>query len=162
MKKSFFAFGIIICLVFYFLSTIGWWGYEKWKPRRSTFGNIKESVDRKVFIRKMNYTSSLELKNFNVYIERGFRYGYFSSEQTRLLKNDKFPFQLCYNQIEIDTINNYSFESNINTPYDSISVLFLKNPKLEKEYVIKISKLVSKKWDSIGYIKVWDKDVVKK
>ena len=115
-----------------------------------------------MFVKDLKYYSTIKLKEFNAYIEKGFRYGYFSSEQTRFLKDEIFPYQLCHSEIQLDTLNIYSFESNINTPYDSISLLFLKTPKLEKEYVIKVSKLVNKKWDSIGYIKVWDKEVIQK
>lgn len=160
MKKSFFAFGIIICLVFYFLSTIGWWGYEKWKYRRSTFGNKTESIERKVFVKDLKYFSSMKLENFDVYIEKGFKYGYLGDYQTRILENDKYPYQISY-QIEIDNDNIYGFDDDFkSSKYDSISsVYFLKTPKLEKAIIIKINKLVNKNWDYIGYIKIWDKDI---
>lgn len=170
MRLIKFKYLIIIALVItviYFIiylssSAVGWYGYDKWKYRRSTLGNKVESIQRKVFIKDLKYSSNIDLDSFNIYIEKGFRYGYNSSQVTRLLKKDKFPYQICYN-IKTDTINIYEFDDNfISNKYDSIpSVYFLQGPKLEDPFTIKISRLQNKKWDSIGYITIWDKDVVK-
>ena len=39
--------------------------------------------------------------------------------------------------------------------------IYLKEPLLKDTLLVGIQKYTNK-WDSIGYIKVWDKDVVKK
>jgi hypothetical protein len=152
---------IIIAVIFFIIhlsSAIGWYGYDKWKYRKSTFGDKIESIQRKVFIKDLEYSSSIDLDSFNIYIEKGFRYGYNSSKDTRLSKKDIFPYQICYN-IKMDTSNIYGFDDDFKiNKFDSIpSIYFLREPKLEKPFIIKINKLQNKKWDSIGYIKVWDK-----
>ena len=95
---------ILSLLILFLSSAIGWYGYSKWKYRRSSDGNKNESISRKVFIRDLEYSSSVKLDTFNIYIEKGYKYGYHSYNETRLLKNDMFPYQICYN-IKIDTNN---------------------------------------------------------
>lgn len=159
--KSIKAFWIISLIVLLFASCIssyvGYNGYEKWKYRRSTFGNKEQYVNRKVFIKSLEYSSNIVLNSFEVYIEKGFRYGYNGNHETVVLENDKYPFQVCYN-ISIDKSNVYKYDnSSFKTKIDSLSsVYFLEKPYLDTPFVVKISKLVNNQWDSIGYIKVWD------
>lgn len=158
MKKYVSIFGVIIvCVVIYFLSTIGWWGYEKWKYRRTTFGNKTESVERKVFVKDLEYFSSIKLENFSVYIEKGFKYGYLGDYQTRLLENDKYPYQITF--IDKMGLNNISFYIINKEKFKllSSSSITLKDAYLRDTLLIGIDKY-TKQWDSIGYIKVWDKD----
>ncbi|WP_140487100.1 hypothetical protein [Flavobacterium sp. GSA192] len=154
---KFFLFLItIFSLLFFFSNTVGWYGYEKWKDRRSTFGNKNEAIERGVFVKDLNYFSSIKLKEFNVYIERGYRYGYFNEKDTRIIKKDKYPYQLCFNLI--DTINNYNYDYVNYIDFDTIDLnLYLKKAILEKTLYLKIQEFKNNKWDSIGYIKVWDK-----
>lgn len=158
MKRNIFLTCLFLLGVFY-LSTLGWWGYKKWKPRRSTFGNKIESIDRHVFVKDLHFETNLKVNRLNFFIEKGFKYGYFGDFQTRLLNQDKYPYQISY-VIDIDTIHNFSYED-LNYKYfpeDTISnVYLLKTKDLEKMMMIKVSVLNNQKWDSIGYIKIWDK-----
>jgi uncharacterized SAM-binding protein YcdF (DUF218 family) len=151
-----------IVLVFSVLSSsfFGWFGYEKWKYRRSTFGNKAEAIERGVFVRELNYHSNINLKNFHVYIEKVFKYGYLTSSNTRLINEDKYPYQLTFN-IE-DTINNFNYDYVNHEDFDSIDLnLYLDKPYLEKLLILKVEKYNNNQWDSIGYIKVWDKKIIK-
>lgn len=144
-------FGLIIINSFF-----GWYGYEKWKYRRSTIGDKKESVNRKVFIRDLQYFSNIKLENFQIYIEKGFKYGYFSEDDTRLIKESKFPFQVSFTEsVGLNNINYYVVNKK---KYDSIdgTTIFLKKEYLKDTIIVGIDKFTNK-WDSIGYIKVWDK-----
>lgn len=134
----------------------GWYGYEKWKPRRSTFGNKNEAIERKVFVKDLNYKSSVQVDSFSVFIEKGFRYGFTSSSVTRLVE-DGWPYQVSFiekkgkNDINYYIINGKDFGS-----IDNLN-LYLKKPYLKDTLFIGINKCHLNKWDSIGYIKVWDK-----
>jgi len=138
-------------------SYVGYNGYEKWKYRRATFGNRKESIERGVFVKDLEYISNIKLDSFSVYIEKGFRYGYKGDYQTRILEDDKYPYQICCN-VFIDKKNIYGIDSDRHkVKIDTMSsTYFLEKPELESPFTVKISKLVNKQWDSIGYIKVWD------
>jgi hypothetical protein len=83
----------------YLSSFVGWYGYKKWRYRTSTI-SVDESKSRKVFVKELNFRISGfgdTVDNFHAYIEKGFRYGYHSSEVTRLLTNSKYPYQLSFN-----------------------------------------------------------------
>lgn len=94
--------GIILAVACYFVlgyfsSYIGWEGYKKWEYRVAT-ADIKESKDRGVFVKELNfkvvnYPDTLKL--FMPYIERAFRYGRHSSEETFPLTGSDYPYQLC-------------------------------------------------------------------
>ncbi|WP_281228731.1 hypothetical protein [Flavobacterium aquiphilum] len=138
-------------------SYFGWYGYEKWKYRRVTFGNKIESVKRKVFIKDLEFYSSIDIDSFHIFIERGYKYGYHSAKDTRLLTNNRYPYQLSYKFL--DSVNMISYEILNKSRYDSTDnvTVFLKKPYLKDTLKIGIYKYSSKKWDSIGYLKVWDK-----
>lgn len=83
----------------YFSSYVGWEGYKKWQYRVTT-SDIEESKRRGVFVRELsfeieNYPGTLE--NFKPYIERGFKYGRHSSEETTPLTGSAHPYQLSFN-----------------------------------------------------------------
>lgn len=106
MKKLFKVLMVVILffILGYFIlgytsTFIGWYGYKKWKNRASTL-SIEESKKRGVFVMELNYkidSFSGVLKNFRPYIEKGFRYGYRSSRETRELVNSQYPYQLSFN-----------------------------------------------------------------
>lgn len=64
-----------VYFIFGFVSSFfGWYGYEKWKYRRATRGDLMESKKRNVFIKDLEFelvpkTDSLE---FSAFIEKGF------------------------------------------------------------------------------------------
>lgn len=160
-KNVFFAPVLIlslICVGYFTLNLIfgGWYGYEKWKVRRSTFGNKKESIGRGVFVNDLQFKSSIPIDNFNVYVEKGFRYGYTSSNNTRIIE-DTWPFQVSFTtKKEINNVNYYIINANKFGSIDNLNI-YLKQAKLNDTLLIGIDKWNLNKWDSIGYIKVWDK-----
>jgi hypothetical protein len=83
----------------YASSFVGWYGYQKWKYRVHT-KSIADAKRRKVFVQALHYkvdSFSGSLGDFAPYIEKGFKYGYHSSEDTRALTNTQFPYQLSFN-----------------------------------------------------------------
>lgn len=150
----FIIIGCVMLSIGYLSSAFGWYGYKKWEYRRTTFGNESEAKEREVFIKELQYTSSVPIKNFEVYIERGFKYGYHSSKETRLVQG-KYPYQVSFpNSQGKNYINFYVINSKKIDSADKTTV-FLKNPQLKDTLLIGINKY-SQQWDSIGYIKVWD------
>lgn len=153
---------VFICIILIYLSSaIGWYGYEKWKHRRSSFGNKTESIQRKVFVKELQYSSNVKLDSFNIYVEKGFKYGYHNENDTRLIEKGNFPYQISFTEtVGLNIINYYVLNKE---KYDSISgtTIYLKNKYLSDTLLIGINKYTTK-WDSIGYIKVWDKDITKK
>ena len=167
MKKAKIIFIVLVILMLiifisHFLSPlVGWYGYEQYKYRRLTYGNRKESVERKVFVKSLSHSSSIDTIPFEIYIEKGYKYGYNNSKSTRFVTDSKFPFQISFTD-EIGK-NNISYYLINKEEYDSIDEMniYLKEPLLKDTLLVGIQKYTNK-WDSIGYIKVWDKDVVKK
>lgn len=154
---------IALAVLIIFSSTIfGWYGYEKWKYRRDTYGDVQESKDRNVFVKKLNFYSNVEIDNFKCYIEKGYWFGKNSMNDTDF-KFTKFPYQISFNGIGN---NRYLQISNTNV-FDSITNedfqrpnIYLVNRELKDTLILKI--MGYKNRDSIGYIKIWDKDVVGK
>lgn len=139
-------------------SYFGWYGYEKYKYRRITFGNREESIKRKVFIRDLEFNSNVDLDCFRIYIEKGFKYGYHGSTYTTLIEKSNYPYQISYKFL--DSIKLISYEVSNKSKYDSVdnTTIFLKKPELIDTLNLKVFKYSSKKWDSIGFIRVWEKN----
>lgn len=162
MKKGILIFiGIIIssAILYYaygvFSSSVGWYGYQKWKYRGGTT-TIKESKQRKVFMKELNYkiVDSANLKGFyfKPYIEKGFRYGYHSMEDTRIDSFSQYPYNLSYERNIKDSIVLNIFPED-KKKIDSSDVVwgYLKQPYLKDTIRIKIEGAGKQK----GIIKIW-------
>jgi hypothetical protein len=162
MKKRLLIFiSIIISIVilYYsygvFSSFVGWYGYQKWKYRSRTT-TIKESKQRKVFVKELNYKiiDSANLKGFyfKPYIERGFRYGYHSMEDTRIDIYTKYPYNLSYERNKRDSIVLNIFPED-KEKLDSSNVFwgYLGQPYLRDTISIEIQGMGKQK----GIIKIW-------
>ncbi len=154
------AIGIYFILGFV-NSIFGWYGYEKWKYRRETRGDLTESKDRNVFIKNLEFelTPKNDSLKFNAFIEKGFTFGKHSSKQTDLIKSKTdFPYQVSFSQK--DTLNKVSFDLLPITKMDSLDyfVVYLRRPELKDTIYLKITKWENKTGtDSIGFIKIYDK-----
>jgi len=162
MKKGIFIFiGIIILGVFLyyafgiFSSSVGWYGYQKWKYRVHT-STIEKSKERKVFVKELNYeiVDSANLKGFHFkpYIEKGFRYGYHSMEDTRIDNFSHYPYNLNYERNIKDSIVLNIFPED-KKKLDSSDVVwgYLKQPSLQDTIRIEIEGMGKQK----GTIKIW-------
>lgn len=162
MKKSIIIFiGIIIfCTLLYYVfglfsSSVGWYGYQKWKDRRGT-STIEKSKQRKVLIKQLNYKiiDSANLKGFyfKPYIEKGFRYGYHSMEDTRIDNFSHYPYNLSYERNKIDSISLDIFPDD-KKKLDSSGIVwgYLKQPYLKDTIRIRIDGAGNQK----GIIKIW-------
>lgn len=139
------------------------YGYEKWKYRRYTRGNIEESKRRKVFVKQVPYIVVPDtIKTDGVfYIERGYTYGKHSMDDTRILslKGTKYSFQLMYKNLSIvylekdnpnskDSLNDFGLNLKDSIIKDTIYFRLLKR---------KGTNIVDTKFtDTIGIIKVFD------
>lgn len=138
-----------------FSSAVGWYGYQKWKYRVDT-GDIEKSKQRKVFVKDLNYkiidSSNLKGFHFRPYIEKGFRYGYHSMEETRIDTYTKYPYNLIYDRNKEDSIVLNIFPED-KEKMDSSDVVwgYLKQPYLKDTVRIKIEGMGKQK----GIIKVW-------
>lgn len=147
---------IVIFIVNFFSSIFGWYGYEKWKYRRDTYGDIQESKSRNVFIKELDFISNHDnIKGFKVYIEKGYWYGKKNMNQT-MFNFSNYPYQVSFNGIGE---NRYLRISNINK-FDSITNeqfqrpnIYLAKPKLNDTIILSIMSFKTR--DSVGYIKVW-------
>lgn len=144
----YYAFGIIS-------SSVGWYGYQKWKYRGGTT-TIKESKQRKVFVKELNckIVDSDNLKGFyfKPYIEKGFRYGYHSMNDTRIDNYSKYSYNLSYERNKKDSISLDIFPED-KKKLDSSDVVwgYLKLPYLQDTIRIKIEGAGNQK----GVIKIW-------
>jgi ABC-type antimicrobial peptide transport system permease subunit len=156
-----------IVLGFYLLlglisSYFGWYGYEKWKYRRETRGDIIESKERGVFVKNLEFeilSKKTEIE-FIAFMEKGFKYGKHSAEKTELIgKESNFPYQVSFSQS--DTLNKLNFELLQKTKLDSINKYFvyLKKTELNDTIYLKVTKWENKIGnDSIGIIKIYEKN----
>lgn len=163
---------LIIAIIYFFVLPflnwfIGYHGYEKEKMRRNSWGNIEESKYRNAFVDKLDFQSNIEIDSFQVFIEKGYKWGYFSSSKTSFnLEDSKFPYQISH--IERADNNDVVYAFSDNQKFDSIDehqTVFLKKPILKDTLIMSITKLSLIKingtnkllQDSIGYIKVYQK-----
>lgn len=162
MKKlSFIFIGIVLfsvllyCAFGIFSSSVGWYGYQKWKYRVGT-NTISESKHRKVFVKELNYkiVDSANLKGFDFkpYVEKGFKYGYHSMEDTRIDKFSHYPYNLSYERNVKDSIVLNIFPED-KEKLDSSDVVwgYLTQPCLKDTIRIEIECMGKQK----GIIKIW-------
>nr|WP_315029310.1 hypothetical protein [uncultured Chryseobacterium sp.] len=151
---------VAICIFFYyalgyFSSFVGWYGYQKWKYRRRT-DSIETSKERKIFVKELQYkiVDSTNLKGFyfKPYIEKGFRYGYHSMEETKIDRFTQYPYNLSYERNKRDLITLDIYEED-KEKLDSSDIVwgYLKTPYLRDTIRIKIEGPGRQK----GTIKIW-------
>lgn len=154
---------IIVLLLIYFYSS--WFGYKKWQYRRDTRGNKEESIERGVFVKdlvcKEFFEKEISIKKFKAYIERGYKYGYFSENTTRVLDGFNFPYQIPVDQLDISNDIYFSIDYNRskglidnNNLITSHFVIYLKEPTFKDTLFVDI---IYNNIDTIGIIKVFDK-----
>lgn len=159
-KKSISSLLLIFIVVFSLIYFNGWFGYEKWKYDRITFGDREESIRRQVFVKDLKYYSSIKLKKFQIYIEKKYKYGYIDRLSTRFENNNKYRFQVSFDGLDSNNerfYNVYNFKD-----FDSLKnelfqrpIIYLKEPVLRDTLILQILKFKNTK-DSIGYIKIWE------
>ncbi|CAM1371557.1 conserved hypothetical protein [Tenacibaculum xiamenense] len=166
----------IVFSVIFFISIANWFfgyiGYNKHKIRRNSWGNKNESEYRKVFMKDLKTISNVKLDSFNIFIEKGYKYGFFSSNQTNLLTEKvKYPYQISHTDRTNNSKTSYSFINPRGRNYDGIDSvgyhkeIYLKEPKIKDTLKMSVRKFRMIKengkdkaiWDSIGYIKVFEK-----
>jgi hypothetical protein len=150
---------ISLFLLFWAMNAYGgWYGYQKWKYRGGT-SSISESKKRRVFVKTLNYkiieSENLHDFKFTPYLERGFKVGLHTSEETNIVRKSQFPFNLSYDRNKNDSIalNILNMEK-----ADSSDVVwsYFKNAKLNDTIIIEIDGARNKSGKFIsGKIKVW-------
>lgn len=87
------------CIALGYLSSyIGWYGYRKWEYRVATT-SIEDSKKRGVFVKELKFSVDSfpgSIGSFIPYIEKGFKYGHDSSEETVPLIGSNYPYQLSF------------------------------------------------------------------
>ncbi|WP_303850184.1 hypothetical protein [Apibacter mensalis] len=162
--KIFIIIILFLAFLVYLSSYIGWYGYEKWKYRRYTRGDIEESKMRKVFVKQVPYIVDPDtIKTEGMfYIEKGYTYGKHSMDDTKVLtiKDTKYPFQLMYKDLSIiylekdnpnskDSLNDFGLNLKDSIIRDTIYYRLLKRKGIN---------VVDPQFtDTIGIIKVFDK-----
>lgn len=161
-----FIFCLVLCLLYGMVNSFfGWWAYEKWKYRVAS-DSIEESKKWGVFLRELHYKVFTKDKSFNkklaFYIERGFRFGKFSSEDTRPVElSEKKPYQVGYSVLNNDYIGEYHDI----VPNESKGVLpmdfWMNKPSISDTLIFglyKKTRVINNipMDDSIGYVKVWN------
>ncbi len=149
---------IILCLLVtiyygigYLSSYMGWYAQEPWKYRKHSL-NISESVSRGVFVKKLNYQIDsfygVPFK-FEPFIEKGFKWGHTTSDETVPLNGSQFLYQLSYNYRPNQIIGIRIREDQLKK-FDSAGRYLLK-PQLKDTIILEILGENIKS----GIIKVW-------
>ncbi|KFF25294.1 hypothetical protein [Chryseobacterium vrystaatense] len=109
MKKSIVTIFFLLVVIFvlsmmvfpYISNFVGWNGYQVWKNRSKT-ESIKESKRRKVFVRELNYKiiDSGDSKGFyfKPYLERGYKVSNKSINDTRIIKDTRYPYNISFDR----------------------------------------------------------------
>jgi hypothetical protein len=163
MKKGFkyLIIGTVSVLLFVYIflpyasSYIGWYGYSKWKYRHRT-DSIQTSKNRNVFVKQLNYeiVGSAGYKNFRFtpYLEKGFKYSKHSSEDTRIIHNSSYPYNICYERNLNDSIV-LRFNEDSVKKLDSSDVVwgYSKTPYLKDTLML----IIEGQQKHTGLIKIW-------
>lgn len=161
-KKIFYTFILLFVILLFLIianTYFGWYGYKKWEPRRSTFGKVEESKNRGVFVKKISYKKEKKDNiEFDLYIEKGFRYGIHSSSDTRIIEDSEYLYQLpkpidvLPDDIAFVILNSTSFDSIFNHN------ILLEKPQIKDTIIIELRKFdtIRRKWNSINSIKAWE------
>jgi hypothetical protein len=147
--------GLLYLGLGYLSSWVGWYGYKKWVHRKAS-QNIKDSKERGVFQKALSFKVEGPidgLAGFEVYIEKGFKYGYHSSDETRDLGNSAYPYQLTFNY-RPDSITTVLIRKDQLIKFDSADAVwgYLKKPELPDTIILTVYRENS---DS-AIIKVWN------
>ncbi|MEK6153150.1 hypothetical protein WIW50_07820 [Flavobacteriaceae bacterium 3-367] len=138
---------------------MGWYGYEKYEDRRSTYGNEKEAKKRAVFLKPLIIEKQVQDSiEFNAFIEKGFRYGAHGVHQTKKFnEKDDYPYQVSLTLM--DTLRSATFRITNSNEFDSIyrHSILLEKPVLNDTVCIDIAQYQRemKKYVVVNKIKVW-------
>lgn len=138
----------------YLSSYIGWYGYKKWTYRTGS-KNIVESKVRGVFVSDLKFQLDSvgdAIPNFRPFIEKGFKFGKNSLEETVLLKNSNYPFQLNFDSRPTNNITILIREDQL-SKFDSSNASwgYLKSPQIKDTIIL----IVRSESTNSGIIKVW-------
>jgi len=141
------AIGIVIAITGYialgYLSSyIGWDGYRKWEHRVGT-SRIEDAKKRGVFVKELKFTVENyagSLGGFRPYIERGFKYGRHTSEETVPLTGSDYPYKLSFNKDSISGIGFLIRDSSL-WKFDSADACwgYLRTPELKDTILVDIA-----------------------
>ena len=138
----------------YILPLIFSWTSTRWKERVAT-RDIHDAKRRGVFVKELQYRIDdfPDTLDFHPYIEKGFHYAKGSDEQTVIMENTQYPYQLSYNvfpqnqiSITIEQLNLQKFDS------ANASWGYLKAPRLNDTVTLEIYTPQHQG----GTIKVWN------
>lgn len=157
----FVALGAFLYYLFgVFSSSVGWYGYRKWEHRIGST-SIQESKRRKVFVKELNFmiidSNNLKGFDFKPYIERGFKYGKHSMNETVIERQSNYPYNLSYERNKNDSIALDIFiEDKKKLDSSDVNWGFLKNPYLKDTIRIQIiGAKDSRGRKKNGIIKIW-------
>lgn len=151
--------GLAVLILFYFSNKIGWYGYKKWEYRVQS-KSIAESKQRNVFVKELNFMiDSTNLNKdfeFRPFIERGFKRGKHTSQETNPIKFSKFPFNFSYNQPKEGSIGIFIIKEDLNK-FDSANLTwgYLREPYLKDTITLEIIGEDSIGTEMYGKIKIW-------
>ena len=132
--RIFLVLTVIILLFSYQIINLyfGWFGYQQWKYRRCTYDK-KSAIKRGVFIKDLNYFSSIDSIEGDFYIEKAWRCSVWSVDGTRTNNiNSNYRYQFCPKIGKpITCINPESFKNDSIVDYSDDVEIFLKEPELK-------------------------------
>lgn len=152
---------IIIILMYhmilkpYISNYVGWYGYKVWENRSGT-ETIKESKERKVFVKELQYhieySGDLKKLHFIPYVEKGFKVSNKSIKDTRILTKTRYPYNICFERNLKDSIAIY-YKKQDEKKLDSFDGYwgYLKEPYLKDTVYLQIDGVNNNK----GIIKIW-------
>lgn len=170
MKKDRIWFYLILTtflIIIYFIIKLyfGWYGYRKWEYRQDTT-SPRESIQRGVFVKKLNFaiTPDSLMKNYKdqdtlFYIEKGYTWGYFSMNDTRVLsaKETKYPFQLIRRGIDVVYLERDNLKIQDSVTHFPILLKSTKNDTIYFKLLKRKSQNIvdTSLTDTIGIVKVY-------
>jgi len=138
----------------YISNFVGWYGYKVWENRSKTT-SIEKSKQRKVFVKELNYEiiySGNKKFYFKPYLERGFKVSNKSIEDTRIITDTKYPYNISFDRNLEQSIAIY-YKKEDEKKLDSFDGYwgYLKQPYFKDTLHLKIDGLKNHS----GIIKIW-------
>ncbi len=132
---GYFAFG-------YINSYFGWYSHEHWKYRKGST-DIDEAKRRGVFVKELNYKVegySGDLYGFKPFIEKGYTWGYHTSEETAPWTNTNYPYQISFSYVRTSNFGVLMTDEGLEK-FDSSNASwgYLKYPQLQDTIILEIA-----------------------
>jgi hypothetical protein len=147
---------LIVCFFafVYINSYFGWYGYKKWLYRKQS-DNMEDSKRRGVFVKELHFevdSFQRDMKWFKPYLERGFKWGYISSDETVFFVTD-YPYQIAFeNNVKESIYPQYRDDQFVKFDSCNVNRGYFRYPHLKDTFIL----VLRGEGIKSGIVKIWE------